>query len=121
MRQGNALRPPPPVGASRVASIPCAGMPSPLPRRDRERLSFGRMGSGMSRSRWQPSPQYCRVGSRIWAFRGLLGVHSRYGLPARRVTNRDPLIEDSDGFVTSTVAPTATGWNDQLPGGTDSR
>ena len=40
----------------------------------------------MSRSRWQPSPQYCRVGSRIWAFRGLLGVHSRYGLTARQIT-----------------------------------
>jgi len=26
-------------------------------------------------------------------------------------------IEGSDGFVTSTAAPIATGWSDQLPGG----
>jgi hypothetical protein len=25
-------------------------------------------------------------------------------------------IEDSDGFVTSTAAPIASGWSDQLPG-----
>jgi len=54
-------------------------------------------------------------------FRGLLGVHSRCGLPARQITFRDPFIEDSDGFVTSTAASIATGWNDQLPGGYHSR
>ena len=27
-------------------------------------------------------------------------------------------IEGSDGFVTSTAAPIATGWSEQLPGGT---
>jgi len=27
-------------------------------------------------------------------------------------------IEGFDGFVTSTAAPIATGWSDQLPGGT---
>ena len=30
-------------------------------------------------------------------------------------------FEGSDGFVASTAAPTATGWSDQLPGGTDPR
>ena len=33
----------------------------------------------------------------------------------------DPFIKDSDGFVASTAASIATGWNDPLPGGTDSR
>ena len=39
------------------------------------------------RSRWQPSPQYCRIVSRIRAYRGLLGVYSRYGLTARQITH----------------------------------
>jgi len=30
-------------------------------------------------------------------------------------------IEGSDGFVTSTAAPIASGWSDQLPGGTFTR
>jgi hypothetical protein len=34
---------PPPVGASRVALFSYADMPSPLPRRDRERVSFDRI------------------------------------------------------------------------------
>ena len=29
--------------------------------------------------------------------------------------------EGSDGFVTSTAAPIATGWSDQLPDGSDPR
>ena len=32
----------------------------------------------------------------------------------------DPFIKDSGGFVASTAASIATGWNDPLPGGTDS-
>ena len=34
---------PPPIGASRVALFSYAGMLSPLPRRDRERVSFDRI------------------------------------------------------------------------------
>jgi hypothetical protein len=50
-------------------------------------------------------------------FRGLLGVHSRYGLLARGIAYAILSIEGFDGFVTSTAAPIATGWSDQLPDG----
>jgi hypothetical protein len=46
------------------------------------------------------------------AFRGLLGVHSRYGLPARGTAYAVLCIEGFGSFVTSTTAPIATGWND---------
>ncbi|WP_437222472.1 hypothetical protein SH661x_002795 [Planctomicrobium sp. SH661] len=54
-------------------------------------------------------------------FRGLLGVHLRYGLNARGIANATLYIEGFDGFVTSTAAPIATGWSDQLPGGNCTR
>ena len=45
-------------------------------------------------------------------FRGLLGVHSRYGLHTRAVTVfRDTLSEGFSYFVTSTAAPVASGWS----------
>ncbi len=47
-----------------------------------------------------------------WTFRGLLDVHSRYGLPVRRTASRYVCLEGSDGFVTSAAAPIATGWSD---------
>jgi hypothetical protein len=47
-------------------------------------------------------------------FRGLLGVHSRYGLSTRRTAKRYVCLGGSDGFVTSTAAPIASGWSDQL-------
>jgi hypothetical protein len=50
-------------------------------------------------------------------FRGLLSVQSRSGLHARQTTYMVLYTEGFDGFVTSTAAPIATGWNDQLPGG----
>ena len=56
-----------------------------------------------------------------YPFRGLLGVHSRYGLHARQVTSMTLFIEDFGGFVASTAAPIATGWSDPLPGGYHSR
>jgi hypothetical protein len=45
-------------------------------------------------------------------FRGLLGVHSRYGLPARGVAYATLSIRSFGSIVTSTAAPIATGWND---------
>src|SRR5438309_5280510 len=45
-------------------------------------------------------------------FRGLLGVHSRYGLHTRDVTvYRDTLSEGFSHFVTSIAAPVASGWS----------
>jgi hypothetical protein len=47
----------------------------------------------------------------------LLSVHSRYGLHTRTVTVfRDSFTEGFNRFVTSTVAPVASGWS-ILPGG----
>jgi len=45
-------------------------------------------------------------------FRGLLGVHSRYGLYTRAVTIfRDTHSEGFSYFVTSIAAPAASGWS----------
>ena len=45
-------------------------------------------------------------------FRGLLGVHSHYGLHTRAVTvYRDTLSEGFSHFVTSIAAPVASGWS----------
>ena len=65
------------------------------------------------------SPQSCQP-SPIWQsgrpvhrhFRGLLGVHSRYGLHTCAVTvYRDTLTEGFSHFVTSMTAPVASGWS----------
>ena len=65
----------------------------------------------------RPSPCSNRVGFHIGLFRGLHGVHSRCGLPARRAAKAARCLEGFDGFVTSAAAPIATGWSDQLPDG----
>ena len=44
---------------------------------------------------------------------------TRYGLTTRCTAKRYICLEGSDGFVTSTAAPIASGWSDQTwPGGT---
>ena len=83
-------------------------MLSPLPRHSDWRYCFAH------------SPQSCQP-SLIWPsgrpvhrpFRGLLSVHSRYGLHTRAVTvYRDTLSEGFSHFVTSMTAPVASGWSD---------
>src|ERR1700758_619187 len=87
-------------------------MLSPLPRHSDGRDCFAH------------SPQSCQP-SLIWPsgrpvhrpFRGLLSVHSRYGLHTRAVTvYRDTLSEGFSHFVTSIAAPVASGWS-VSPGG----
>src|SRR5689334_7582079 len=87
-------------------------MLSPLPRRSDWGHCFAH------------SPQSCQP-SPIWLsgrpvhrpFRGLLGVHSRYGLHTRAITvYRDTLSEGFSHFVTSIAAPVASGWS-VSPGG----
>ena len=82
-------------------------MLSPLPRHSDWRYCFAH------------SPQSCQP-SLIWPsgrpvhrpFRGLLSVHSRYGLHTRAVTvYRDTLSEGFSHFVTSIAAPVASGWS----------
>ena len=51
-----------------------------------------------------------------YQFRGLLSVHSRYDLQTRQVAYATLYTGGSDGFVTSTADPIATGWSDPVPG-----
>jgi hypothetical protein len=78
-------------------------------------------GGPLSAPGRRPSPCSNRVGFHIGLFRGLHGVHSRCGLPARRAAKAARCLEGFDGFVTSAAAPIATGWSDQLPGGIRTR
>ena len=66
--------------------------------------------------RQRPSLCNSQVGSCNYLFRGLLSVHSRYGLHARRVAYATLSIESSDSFVASTAASIATGWSEPVPG-----
>src|SRR5437667_2256252 len=81
-------------------------MLSPLPRR-----------SGLAYIRsftqpYQPSPKGLSGRPAHRPFRGLLGVHSRYGLHTRAVTiYRDTLTRGFSHFVTSIAAPVASGWS----------
>jgi hypothetical protein len=60
----------------------------------------------------QPSPIWLSGRPAHCPFRGLLGVHSRYGLHTRAVTvYRDTLSEGFSHFVTSMTAPVASGWS----------
>src|ERR1700688_4148331 len=49
-------------------------------------------------------------------FRGLLSVHSRYGLHARRVALATLCTRGFSSLVASTAALIATGWSEQVPG-----
>src|ERR1700738_2831142 len=60
----------------------------------------------------QPSPKGLSGRPAHRPFRGLLGVHSRYGLHTRAVTvYRDTLSEGFSHFVTPMTAPVASGWS----------
>jgi hypothetical protein len=60
----------------------------------------------------QPSPIWQSGRPPHCPFRGLLGVHSRYGLHTRAVTVfRDTLSEGFSYFVASIAAPVASGWS----------
>jgi len=50
-------------------------------------------------------------------FRGLLSVHSRYGLHTCQVTYMTLYTGGFSRFVTSTTAPIATGWSDRCRAG----
>ena len=51
-----------------------------------------------------------------YPFRGLLSVHSRYGLHAHQVAIATFFTEGFSGFVTSTAASIVTGRNEPAPG-----
>jgi len=64
-----------------------------------------------------------RPSHELWAgrllhhyFRGLLSVHSRYGLHARRVALATLCTRGFSSLVASTAALIATGWSEPVPG-----
>ena len=82
-------------------------MLSPLPRRSDWAYCFAHFTQPC-----QPSPIWQSGRPAHCPFRGLLGVHSRYGLHTRAVTVfRDTLSEGFSHFVTSIAAPVASGWS----------
>ena len=90
--------------------IPCAYMPSPLPRQI-QRNPFARTIPSTSAFPEIQAGRHLR-----YLLRGLLSVHSRYGLYARQVAKATLYTEGSDDFVTSAAASIATGWSDQVAG-----
>src|SRR5450631_1848366 len=82
-------------------------MLSPLPRHSDWEHCFAHLSQSC-----QPSPIWQSGRPVHCPFRGLLGVHSRYGLHTRAVTvYRDPLTEGFSHFLTSMTAPVASGWS----------
>ena len=87
-------------------------MLSPLPRRSGWAYCFAHFTQPC-----QPSPKGSSGQPAHRPFRGLLGVHSRYGLHTRAVTvYRDTLSEGFSHFVTSMTAPVASGWSGRRVG-----
>src|SRR5258707_15418566 len=82
-------------------------MLSPLPRRSSWAYCFAHFTQPYQHAPIWPSGRPAHR-----PFRGLLGVHSRYGLHTRAVTvYRDPLSEGFSHVVTSMTAPVASGWS----------
>src|SRR5580704_2352842 len=82
-------------------------MLSPLPRRSSWASCFAHFTQPC-----QPSPKGLSGRPAHRPFRGLLGVHSRYGLHTRAVTiYRDTHPGGFSYFVTSIAAPVASGWS----------
>ena len=97
------------LGVSRVAYAYAflVYMLSPLPRRSGWAYCFAH-----SPQPHQPSPKGLSGRPAHRPFRGLLGVHSRYGLRTRAVTVYcDTLTRGFSHFVTSMTAPVASGWS----------
>ena len=90
--------------------VPCADMPSLLPRQDRWSLF----------ARTTPSTAAFPETVAGWllhhSFRGLLSVHLGYGLPACRVALTTLCTRGFSGLVASTAALIATGWSEPVPG-----
>src|SRR5471032_2317225 len=80
-------------------------MLSPLPRRSVWAYCFAHFAQP-----YQPSPKGSSGRPAHCPFRGLLGVHSRYGLQTLSPI-RDTLTEGFSHFVSSMTAPVASGWS----------
>ena len=90
--------------------VPFACMPSPLPRQVAWNLSARTIPSASAFPRI--------VAGRLLhhCFRGLLSVHSRYGLHARQIAFAILYTRGFSSLVASTAALIATGWSEPVPG-----
>jgi len=86
-------------------------MPSPLPRWNRK------VHLSLSSSAISAFPEIMAGRLPHHVFRGLLSVHSRYGLHTHQVTFMTLYTGGFSRFVTSTTAPIATGWNESCRAG----
>lgn len=75
------------------------------------------MASFISPRKQRPSPKFRRVGSHITLFEACSAFNHVPACMLAKTTDMVLYTEGFDSFVTSTAAPVATGWNDQLPGG----
>jgi hypothetical protein len=67
--------------------------------------------------RQRPSLLSCRVGVHIGRIEACSTFTRVTACRLAASPRRHIFLEGFDGFVTSTAAPIATGWSDQLPGG----
>jgi hypothetical protein len=95
------------LGPPVLRTLPLCTCLSPLPRRSGWAYCFAH-----SPQPYQPSPKALSGRPAPCPFRGLLGVHLRYGLHTRAATVfRGTLSEGFSHFVTSIAAPVASGWS----------
>ena len=66
--------------------------------------------------RQRPSPSHCRVGVHIGRFEACSTFTHVTACRLAASPKRYICLEGSDGFVTSTTAPIATGWSDPVAG-----
>src|ERR1022692_3836443 len=91
--------------------LPLVCMLSPLPRWNRK------VHLSLSSSAISAFPEIMAGRLPHHVFRGLLSVHSRYGLHTHQVTFMTLYTGGFSRFVTSTTAPIATGWNESCRAG----
>jgi len=93
-------------------------MPSPLPRRNRRTRSLLPNGPGQAgNQRRRPSPFRWRVGFRVELFEACTAFTLVTACTFAKSPKATLYTEGFNRFVTSSIAPIATGWSDQLPGG----
>jgi hypothetical protein len=68
----------------------------------------------LARQRLRPSPPCCRVGVHIGRFEACSTFTRVTACLLAASPRRHMCLEGSDGFVTSTAAPIATGWSDPV-------
>jgi len=91
--------------------FPLAHVPAPLPRWD------SRMMSLITSGKRRPSLKLRQVGSHVTRFEACSAFTHVPACVLAKSPKATLYTRGFDGFVTSTAAPVASGWSDQLPGG----